>query len=313
MPQKIGIVVDAACDLPRNFLQQHGLEIMPINMQFGTMNFKDVRDPEQTMEFYRRYVAEKELEITTAPLSVKAIKDWFLDQLVLKYDRVLVITVSSSRSPVFENATKASFMILSGYKERRKAAGMEEQFALRVLDSKTLFTGQGVVVYEALRLLAGGQAEVAFDRLRQHVENFSQDVHAYLVPQDLYYVRARAHQKGDNSIGWFKYQMGTMLDIKPILKAYRGETDAVATVRGFDGAIKKLFEMATAAIEKGLLTKVVCMSYAGNPEDVKSFPGYDEFLKVAHAHKVETLLSVMSTVAGIHVGPGAFSLAYAAK
>ena len=30
-------------------------------------------------------------------------------------------------------------------------------------------------------------------------------------------------------------------------------------------------------------------------------------------NKVETLLSVMSTVAGIHVGPGAFSLAYAAR
>jgi DegV family protein with EDD domain len=313
MPQKIGIVVDAACDLPRSFLTQHGIEIMAINMQFGTMNFKDVRDPEQTMEFYRRYVAEKELEITTAPLSVKAIKDWFLDQLVLKYDRVLVITVSSSRSPVFENATKASFMILSGYKERRKAAGLEEQFALRVLDSKTLFTGQGVVVFEALRLMQGSQEELAFDRLRQHVENFSQDVHAYLVPQDLYYVRARAHQKGDKSVGWFKYQMGTMLDIKPILKAYRGETDAVETVRGFEGAMKRLFTIAGEAVEKGLLTKVVCMSYAGNPEDVKSFPGYDEFIKLAHANKVETLLSVMSTVAGIHVGPGAFSLAYAAK
>ena len=74
MPQKIGIVVDAACDLPRNFLQQHGLEIMPINMQFGTMNFKDVRDPEQTMEFYRRYVAEKELEITTAPLPSSTVR-----------------------------------------------------------------------------------------------------------------------------------------------------------------------------------------------------------------------------------------------
>jgi fatty acid-binding protein DegV len=145
------------------------------------------------------------------------------------------------------------------------------------------------------------------------VETFSQDVHAYLVPQDLYYVRSRAHQKGDKSVGWFKYQMGTMLDIKPILKAYRGETEAVDTVRGFDGAMKKLFGMATDAIEKGLLTKVVCMSYAGNPEDVKNFPGYDEFVKVAHANKVETLLSVMSTVAGIHVGPGAFSLAYAAK
>lgn len=313
MTQKIGIVVDAACDLPRSYIQQHGLEIMPINMHFGTMTFKDVRDPEQTMEFYRRYVAEKELEINTTPLSVKAIKDWFLDQLVLKYDRVLVITVSSTRSPVFENATKASFMILSGYKERRKSAGLEEQFALRVLDSKTLFTGQAVVVYEALRMLQASGAELAFDRLRQHVETFSQDVHAYLVPRDLYYVRARAHQKGDKSVGWFKYQMGTMLDIKPILKAYRGETDAVETVRGYEKAVQRTFEMAADAIEKGLLSKVVCMSYAGNPEEVKAFPGYDDFIKVAQANKVETLLAVMSTVAGIHVGPGAFSLAYAAK
>ena len=313
MPQKIGIVVDAACDLPRSFIQQHGLEIMPINMQFGTMSFKDVRDPEQTMEFYRRYVAEKELEITTAPLSVKAIKDWFLDQLVLKYDRVLVVTVSSTRSPVFENATKASFMILSGYKERRRAAGLDEQFALRVLDTKTLFTGQAVVVFEALRILQSGQADLAFDRLRQHVESFSQDVHAYLVPQDLYYVRSRAHQKGDKSVGWFKYQMGTMLDIKPILKVYRGETDAVETVRGFEKAVERLFKIAGEAVERGLLTKVVCMSYAGNPEDVKAFPGYAEFIKLAHANKVETPLAVMSTVAGIHVGPGAFSLAYAAK
>src|SRR5579859_3067663 len=106
MPQKIGIVVDAACDLPRSFLEQHGLEIMPINMHFGTMTFKDVRDPEQTMEFYRRYVAEKELEMNTTPLSVKAIKDWFLDQLVLKYDRVLVISVSSSRSSRVATATE---------------------------------------------------------------------------------------------------------------------------------------------------------------------------------------------------------------
>lgn len=310
MTQKIGIVVDSTCDLPRSFVEQHGVEIMPINMRFGTMSFKDARDPEQTMEIYRRYVSQKEIEVSTAPMSVKAIKDWFLDQLVLKYDRVLVITGASSRSDTFKNAQEASFKILSEYKERRKAAGLDEQFNLRVVDSKTLFTGLGVVVYEGLRALKS-QDNVMFDKLRQHVEGFSQQVHAYLVPQDLYYVRNRANQKGDKSVGWFSYQMGGMLDIKPILEAHRGETNMVAKARGFENAVEKTFGMAVEAMETGLLTRVVCMSYGGNPEDVKSLPGYSSFLQAAQANKVETLLSIMSTSAGIHVGPGAFSLAYA--
>ena len=58
---------------------------------------------------------------------------------------------------------------------------------------------------------------------------------------------------------------------------------------------------------------VVEMSYAGNPEEVKAFPGYEEFIQCAIGNKIETMLSVMSTTAGIHVGPGAFSLAYAAR
>ena len=310
MSQKIGLVIDSACDLPHSFIEQHGIEIMPMVMHFGKMSFRDLREPEQTMELYRRFVAEKEIEVTTAPLSTKAIKDWFLDQLVLKYDRVLVITASSIFKPVFENATQASFMILSGYKERRKAAGLDEQFGLRVIDSKTLFAGQAAVVYEALRVL-NSQDEMLFDRLRQHVENFSQHVHAYLVPQDVFYLRKRVPQK--ESRGWFNYQGLGMFDTKPIFRIYRGETNISEKVRGFDKAVERLFSMAIDAIEGRLLTKVVCMSYAGNPEEVKKLPGYEDFARCALANRVETILSVMSTTAGIHVGPGAFSLAYASK
>ncbi|HET7396235.1 MAG TPA: DegV family protein [Gammaproteobacteria bacterium] len=312
MTQKIGLVVDSTCDLPRSFIEQHGIEIMPINMHLGTMLRKDTRDPEETMDTYRRYVGQKDIEITTAPMSVKAIKDWFLDQLVLKYDRLLVITASSTRSATFENASKASFMILSSYKEIRKAAGLDEQFAMRVLDSKTMFTGLAVTLYEAARILKS-QEDITFDKLRQHIENFSQNVKGYLVPQDLYFLRTRGSQKGDKSVGWLSYQMGGMLDMKPIIQAYRGETDAVAKVRGYENAVKKLFEMGAEAITAGLQTRVVCMSYGGNPEEVKNFPGYSEFMRVAQSNKVDVLLSIMSTSGGIHVGPGAFSMAYATK
>jgi len=48
------------------------------------------------------------------------------------------------------------------------------------------------------------------------------------------------------------------------------------------------------------------MSYAGNPEEVKAFPGYEDFIQCAMKNKVETMLSVMSTTAGIQRGPGRF-------
>lgn len=308
---RIGIVIDSACDLPRSYIDEHKLEIMPINLVFGDEIFIDERDPRETIEFYKRYLAERNLDAETQPFSVEQITNLFLDRLVLNYDRVLVITIASSRSLIFENATKASFAILSGYKDRRAKAGVEGAFALRVLDSKTLFTGEAVLVHEAVRLLK--EENTPFDKLRPAVEELSKHVHAYLVPNDLYYVRTRARKRGDRSIGLLSYAIGSALDIKPILKAYRGDTFPVKKLQGFETAVSALFDIAMEAIEEGLRTKVIAMSYAGNPEVVKQHPRYKEFSQYAHRHGIELMLSVMSTTAGINVGPESFSLAYIGK
>src|SRR5690606_29267551 len=112
--------------------------------------FIDRRNSKETIEFYKRYTAEKNLQGETEPLSVEEITDLFLGKLVLNYDRVLVLSISSTRSKVFENATKASFAILKGYKEVRAKAGLEGSFALRVVDTRTLFTGEAVLAHEAV-------------------------------------------------------------------------------------------------------------------------------------------------------------------
>lgn len=307
---RIGIVIDSACDLPKSYIDEHKLNIMPINLVIGDEIFIDERDPDQTIEFYKRYLSERNMDAETQPFSVEQITNLFLDKLVLNYDRVLVITLASSRSQIFENATKASFAILSGYKERRQRAGVEGAFALRVVDSKTMFTGEAVLVHEAIRLLEEG---VPFDKLRPEVERLSMDVHAYLVPADLYYVRTRARKRGDRSVGIFSYAVGSALDIKPILKAYRGDTFPVKKIQGFETAVSALFDIAIEAMNKGLKTKLIAMSYAGNPQVIKQHPRYKEFSQVAHKHGIELMLSVMSTTAGINVGPGSFSLAYAGK
>lgn len=304
---RIGICIDSACDLPPEYIQENNLEIMPINLVVGHDKeiLIDERDPEETIAFYKRYMAEKDLEGETQPFSVEQITNLFLDKLVLNYDRVLVISISSTRSFIYENATKASFAILSGYKQRRAQAGVEGAFALRVVDSKTLFTGEAVLVQEAVRMLK--EDGIPFEKLRPEVEAKAKHVHAYLISNDLHYLRKAGRKRGDRSVSWLSYTLGTAMDIKPIVKAYQGDTFPVKKIQGFDTAVNTLFELGKAQIEKGLLSKTICMSYAGNPDVIRTMTGYKMLEKHAAKHGVRLMLSVMSTTAGINVGPGAFS------
>lgn len=307
---RTGVVIDSACDLPQSYIQSHGIHIMPINLHFGYDTFRDVRNPEATQAFYRKYLTEKTLDAETAPFSVEQIQAMFLDELVLKYDRVLVITISQARSQIFANATEASFAVLKQYRERRLKAGMTGSFYLNVLDSKNMFAGQGVLVHEAIRLLE--QEGLSFGALRNGTEQLSQQVHAYLVPEDLFFLRYRGSKKGEKTVGLFGYHLGSLLDIKPIIGFHQGESRVVAKERGFDHALIKLSEIARQAIGQGLATRIVNTSYAGDLEVIRRKRAFVDLERYANAHGIEVLLSVMSTTAGINVGPGSFALAYIA-
>jgi len=307
---RTGIVIDSACDLPQDYIQSHNIHVMPISLHFGFDIFKDMRDPEATQAFYRKYLSEKTLDAETAPFSMEQIRELFLEKLVLKYDRVLVVTITQTPSPIFENATEASFAILKHYREKRRQAGMAGSFYMAVLDSKTLFTGEGVLVHEAVRLLE--DQNIPFGTLRNIIEQLSQQVHGYLVPDDLFYIRHRASKKGEKTVGLLGYHLGTLLDIKPIIGFHRGESQVIDKERGFDHALIKLFEMVRRAIDQGLATRIVNASYAGDLKVIRRKRAFVEFERYARERGIEVLLSIMSTTAGINVGPGAFALAYIA-
>ncbi|HXH04596.1 MAG TPA: DegV family protein [Candidatus Competibacteraceae bacterium] len=309
---KTGIVIDSACDLPSSYIQTHALHILPISLHFGSETFVDTRDAEATLAFYDKYITEKNLDAETRPFSVEQIRQLFLNQLVLKYDRVLALTIARTRSQIYENANEAAFAILNGYRERRQRAGLNGGFSLKVMDSQTLFTGQAVLTWEVVRLLRDNP-DLPFSQLRAQVDALSQQVYAYLVPRDLFYLRNRASKRGDKSVGGLTYHLGTWLDIKPILQAHRGETGPIAKERGFGRALQHLFGRARSAIIAGLRTPVVAASYAGRLEELEAEPEFADFRCFAERHGVEVLLSIMSTTAGINVGPGAVALAYISR
>jgi fatty acid-binding protein DegV len=157
------------------------------------------------------------------------------------------------------------------------------------------------------------QEGVHVNEIRARIEKLTEDVYSYLVPRDLYYIRARAQKKGEKSIGLIGAALGTMLDVKPIIRAYREQTGPVAKARGFDHACEKLLQYAIRRIEKGLLSRTICVSYGGDPAEVRQMPAYQQLEQAAQAHGVQLLLSVMSVTAGVNIGPGGLGLGLTAN
>lgn len=295
---RIGIVVDSACDLPKDFLDRHSVLVMPITLRIGELRVEDRRDPGATQAFYARHLDRKSDDFAESiPYSTEQIERLFLDRLVLDYDYVFCLTITSTRSPIFDHAMEASRTILGKYKEIRRQAGLPERFGLAVLSTRNLFTGQAVPV-----------AEIG-DRLKRLIE----ETHTYLVPADLFHIYKRASKKGDKSLSWGSYKLGSWLDVKPILHCHRDVTTTVDKVKGFEIGVEQLFARAAKRILKGLDSPHICISYGGVPEAVGGMPGYARLAEVAGAEGVEILVSPMSKTAAVNVGPGALSLAFAAS
>ena len=142
---RIGIVVDSACDVPSDFLQQEEITILPVTVQIGNAVLADMRNEEATLNFLSGDTASQAYNAETTPYTVQQVHDLFLSKLVLDYDYVFCICTTRTRSGIFDNAQQASFTILNDYKPVRAASGNNTPFALRVIDSQNVFAGVGVL------------------------------------------------------------------------------------------------------------------------------------------------------------------------
>ena len=307
---RIGIVADSAVDLPADFIEREKITILPITVQIGQAVLADVRNEDATLNFLTGETAARAYEAETTPYTVQQVHDLFLGKLVLDYDYVFCITTTRTRSGIYDNAVQASYTILNDYKPVRAASGNNTPFALRVIDSQNVFAAVGVLVIEAARMRAAGEAP---PKIRAHIESLANNLQGYMVPPDLHYLRNRIKKRGDKSVSFFSAALGTALDIKPILHCNKGETGPVGKVKGFNAAAEKMFDFAAKRVRAGLLTPTMSLSYGGELDEMRKLPGYDHLREVCAEHNVEVFESFMGLSGLVNVGKGAMVLAFAAE
>ena len=305
---RIGLVVDAACDLPEAYLETHGIRVLPSILQADGRTWLDDRAPDQAMMLYRRFIADRAVAASSSACSAEEIREIFLQELVLDYDRVLVICAGVDFSDMHGCATEASYAILQGYRERREAAARSGGFTLRVLDSGTLCAGEAVLACRAQQLIA--ERRLGFDKMRRQLREEAGRVHCLLVPADPWYLRRRGLDGKGHGIHRLDHARAIVSDLKPVIEVAGGRRRVVARPRGFAGGCRLALERAQAALDAGLGAPVLSLSFGGDPRVIRELPAYQALEARAAEARVELQLAVMSATMGVRIGPGALSVAW---
>lgn len=163
---KIRITSDSTCDLSEELVQKNNIGIFSLSVILGEKSYKDGEiAPQQIFDFVKK---TNQLPKTAAG-SVEDYADFFKKNLE-GYDELIHVNISAYASSSYNAATKAA-----------------EQFGgkVRVIDSKALSTGQGLLVLKACDFVAEGKSAEETEKL---VNALRPRVNTSFVPDALDYL-----------------------------------------------------------------------------------------------------------------------------
>ena len=133
---KIKLLVDGGCDLPKKILEKYNIELVGLNVSFNGESYITGEEIDNET-FYKKMSENKELPKTSCPSP-----DRFLEAYKGDED-ILIITVSSALSGTYSSAKLAKDM----YEDENNNKKIE------VLDSMSGSIGQGLLAIKAAELI----------------------------------------------------------------------------------------------------------------------------------------------------------------
>lgn len=307
---RVGLIVDSACELPYSFIKDNNIFVLPVTVTVDGETFVDDHDPETTKRFYESGSMGLGHQAETRAYTADQIYNLFMDQVVNQYDFAFLETITADRSEIYQNALDAMHRIIASYRPHREAAGLSGRFAMRVVDSRTVFAGQGLLAAHTVHLINQG---IGKNQLREQVDSFTGNIYGCAIPRDLDYIRQRGRSRGDKSVSAVSAFLAKHLKITPLLWGSGHQGGPVFKARSFEAAVERMIDYACARIKRGLLSPYVVFSAGMSMEEIHKLPGFDRLESTCWEHGIHLLASPATITSNIHVGPGGAGLALAAE
>ena len=271
----IALVVDSACDLPQEFINEHQIHVIPVRVSFGNSTYIDkiTITPEY---FYEMLLTESHHPKTSQPPPSEFRN---LYQFLLShYESIISIHIPEAASGTYQNALTAA----KGFPEKK----------ISIIDGKSLSIGFGFVAEKAAMLIKDGKDH---DEVVREIEKFTKQTQLFVsIPSLKYLMKSGRVSKA-------KGLVAKILHIKPILHLdQRGMPQHFSKSFSDMGAVKKVFKLVINFVKD---KKQVRFSVA-HCNDIQKAQYLVKQLKEKFGDIPITIMPV-SPVLGAHAGIGA--------
>ena len=200
----VKILSDSTCDLSAELLEKYDITLVPLTIIKNGEAFSDgiTITPAEIFE----HVANGGDLCSTTAMNVGEYTEYF-EKYATDYDGILHINIGAGFSSSYQNACIAA----------------EDFDNVRVVDSRNLSTGQGLVVLKACEL---AQTCQNLDELYEEIQAFTSKVEASFLLDQLQYMVKGGRCSGAVALG------ANLLNLKPCIEVRDGKMSVVKKYRG---------------------------------------------------------------------------------
>lgn len=272
MTRSFAIVTDSTADVPAEWRDRYGIEVVPLKVLFGKETFRDGVDITND-EFFSRLGSATSLPTTSAP-SPGEFADVYKG-LARDYQGCISIHIGAQLSATAEAA--------------RVGAGSAEGFRVEVIDSETVSMPIAFLCRAAAECRTLDEAAAA---VKQRVPK----------GRVLALLDTLRYLEMGGRLSRAQAMIGTMLDVKPLLLVKDKEIKAVERVRTRARAIDRMMEF----FKTELPVEYVSVMHATAGEEARKIA---DDLRGALPDQ-EIAIGQIGCVLGTHTGPRALGITY---
>ena len=299
---KTAILVDSACSLPGVLCAKYHITKVPLKYFIDEEPFVDSGDDDSNEALFASGVFGRKHDVHTMPPEQKDFERAIIVKIKQGYQNIVVQTVNRTQGETYNQANAAVARV------RQQLDG--RKINLRVMDSRTVFAGQGLMAVETVRRQARG---VDDNQLRREMDYVSSSIHTYIIPKDPLVALERSRERNENSVGWAQALIASKLGIHPIICNVNDASHAVTKLWGFKKAAEAVFKHAITCINRGLVSPIITINYCGPMTELRAMPSFDRLQTLCREKKLMLVPSLGSVAAGIYTSVGSLSLALACE
>lgn len=278
----VAVVTGSQACIPKELVDELGITVLPYTLVLDGKQYLDGIDITPG-DFYR-LLPSLNSRYGTSSISPGLFLETFR-KLSRKYRGILVITISSSMSGVFNNA--------------RLAAESFDEVPVRVLDSGTAALAQGLVVLRAARAARSG---ASLDECYRVAADAASRVRLLAYISTFEYLRKSGRVKAVAALA------ADALSIKPVFSFREGGVELVGKKRSPQKARELIADLVRHYWEENnRLPLELAVFHASAPKDAEDL-AHRITSKVPVAGDV--IFSEFTPVMGIHTGPGVVGAAF---